>query len=223
MSNIREKIGDINVPEIGDLSKTVKNAKAVIKQVQVNTINVRVMPKNSPFFVTTVGILHHYGDVTLGTVSIPSKMGFIVTDQSIIYDKDTKEEWIDIRQDHAVALSVPNYLNEFIQRAFEEFPDVEEWYIPCTINQVPVKGIILNHAQEQPKISVEGVPRSMVDWLDSIPMNVAITTRFLYDFTDQNIIQSMLPAEGSNGNVVTGLLGFLIGSVVTMIFMIFIM
>lgn len=216
----------VQLPSPKQVLGSYKEAKTAVQRIDINTINVRFFPKNSPFFHATKGTLHHFTKVTLGTIEVPDKLGFIIQDDSIFFDKATKEEWVDIRQDYPITLSVNNGLANAIVEAIIQFPNIEEWYLPSSINKIPVKNIVIRHNKKDDQIAKNelqksSATRSLVDWIDNLPTEVEITTKFLYDFMDIKIFEG-LHEEATKGGLILVFMGFLMGALVSMGFMTYI-
>lgn len=224
---ITSTIRSVKLPTQGQVVQTYKDAKTAIKRIEVNSINVRFYPKNSPFFYETKGTLHHFTSIILGTIELPEKLGFIVQDDSITFNKATKEEWLEVRQDYPLSLAVNRQLTTALTEAIRQFPDVPGWYIPTSINQIPVKNIIVDFNKDTKNsetidLRKAGAPQSMVDWIDSLPGEVHITPKFLYDIMDIKIIEGLLQGDEQKGGIVFFVMGGLVFSLITMAFMLYI-
>lgn len=223
---IGESIGNIRVPTPKDIMAGYKDAKLSMQRVNVNTINVRFYPTNSPFFHPTKGELYHFTTVSLLKIEVPEKMAFIIQDDSVFFDKTTKEEWVDCRQDYPITLSADKQLIELIEEAKKVFPDVIEWYIPASINRIPVKNVIVKNDKHRIKedkkdLIDKGISKNVCEWMDDIPSEITITPRFLYDFMDIQVIGS-LKDEASKFNWAVFIMGGMAFSLVTMAFMLYI-
>ncbi len=223
---LADNVRAIELPNPKQIIGGYKEAKMAVKRIDVNTINVRFFPANSPFFVPTKGELYHFTTVTLLKIDVPEKLGFIIQDDSIFFDKTTKEEWVDARQDYPLTLSVNRQLGALLINAIQQFPDVLNWYIPSAINKIPVKNIVIRRdmkaiADSKTELEKVGISRNLVEWIDQIPVEVTITPKFLYDYVDIQVIGSLKNEEGKF-NWVIFIMGGLFFSLLTMAFMLYI-
>jgi len=111
-------------------------------------------------------------------------------------------------------------LKDAIIEAMRQFPEIENWYIPTSINKIPVKNIIIKYSKDideeaQKEINKVGVSRSLTEWINNLPTEIEITAKFLYDFADIQIFQSM-KEDKTRGGMVLIFMGFLMGAIVSM-------
>lgn len=223
---VLDHIRAVQFPNHKQILTSYKEAKNTIKQIDINTVNVRFWPKNSPYFVNTKGTLFHYTNVTLLKIELPEKLGWIVQDDSIAFDKATKEEWVECRQDYPLTLSVNNLIANAIKEAIKEHRDVKEWYIPASINKLPVKNIIVHHSKANDEIVKtelikSGAPQSILQIINSLPTDVEVTTKFLYDYADVRIMESM-KEETTKGGLILVFMGVLMGALMSGAFFVYI-
>lgn len=221
-----DNIKAVQVPSPKQVMGAYKDVKMSVKRIDVNTINVRFYPKNSPFFYPTKGELYHFGIVTVLKIEVPEKLGWIVEDDSVLFDKTTKEEWIECRPDYPLTLSANKQLVELLKAAIKKFPDIEEWYIPSAISRIPVKNVIINrdlNALSETKELAEKVAQSanIVEWLDKLPATITVTPKFLYDYMDIVVIGS-LKDEANNFSWTAFIMGGLMFGLLIMGFMVYI-
>lgn len=198
-----------------------------VKRINVNQVNVRFYPSNSPTFFETKGELFHYTDITVLKIEVPDKLAFIVQDDSIMFNKATKEEWVDCRQDYPMTLAVNKQLRQALKDAMIQFPDITEWYVPSSINKIPVKNIIINYDDEkqiaEEKAALTGViSQNIVAWMDKIESSVKLTPKFLYDYADVLVIGS-LKEEASGFNWSVFIMGGLCFSLVVVMLMLYVL
>lgn len=237
MGAIGNAIRSVKLPSTKQVLDTYQDSRVSVKKIELNTINVRFYPKNSPFFYETKGMLHHFTSVILMTIEVPEKLGWIIQDDSISYNKLTKEEWVEARQDYPITMSMNRQLTRALKEGIKEFPDVPYWYIPASINKIPVKNIIVNFDKLkkdgtcdietgqgciEKKVGDVYIPQSMIDWIDSLPGEVNITTKFLYDIMDIKIIEGLLQGDDQKGGLVFFIMGGLVFSLITIMFMLYI-
>lgn len=226
---ITDHIRAVKVPKPKEVYASLKDAKADIKRININTINVWFYPKNSPFFIPTKAILYHYTNITLGVIDQPERLGFLVMDDSIVFDKTNKEEWVVLRQDYPLSLSVNRRLESEINDARKQFPDIKEWYLPTSINKIPVKQIILKYSNDDNEklkkdikdIGDSSISKSLIDWIDHLPTEIEVTGSFLLNMVDLDIFKGMHKTKGEGG-IVYFLLGGLSFSIVILLFMAYI-
>jgi hypothetical protein len=217
---IADNVRAIQLPSPKQILGSYKEAKQTVQRIDTNTINVRFWPKNSPFFHDTKGNVFHFTKVSLLKIEVPEQLGWIIQDDSISFSKNTKEEWVECRQDYPLTLSVNARLKDAIIEAMRQFPEIENWYIPTSINKIPVKNIIIKYSKDideeaQKEINKVGVSRSLTEWINNLPTEIEITAKFLYDFADIQIFQSM-KEDKTRGGMVLIFMGFLMGAIVSM-------
>jgi len=190
--SIADNIRAVEAPSPKQLIGAYKDAKQAVRRVDVNSINVRFYPANSPFYSNTKGELYHFGIVTILKIEVPDKLAWIIEDDSILYDKATKEEWVEARPDYPLTLSANKHFATLLEDAMKAFPDVVSWYIPAAINRIPVRNIIVSHDTNKLKaVATTEETRNIVEWLTQIPANTTITPKFLYDYMDLVIVGSL--------------------------------
>jgi len=221
-----DNVRAVQLPSPKQVLGSYKEAKQAVQRIDLNIINVRFWPKNSPFFQDTKGTIYHFTKVSLLTIGVPEKLGWIIQDDSISFSKNTKEEWVECRQDYPLTMSVNGRLKDAIIEAIKQFPDVENWYIPTSINKIPVKNIVIKYNKEddeeaKKELQKSGITRSLVDWIDNLPTEIEITTKFLYDFMDVKIFEG-LHEEQTKGGLILVFMGFLMGAITVMGFMTYI-
>jgi hypothetical protein len=219
-------IQNIHLPGKKEMIGGYREAKNSVTRININSINVRFFPSNSPFFIPTKGELYHFTTVTLMKVEVPEKLGFIVQDDSIFFDKITKEEWVDCRQDYPLTFACGKQLADILTEAMKALPDVTEWYIPASINKIPVQNIIVENnlqliPEQKDTLGKAGVDRSILEWMDKIPAKVTITPKFLYDFMDIQVVGS-LKNEENKFQWGTFIMGGLFFSLISVFFMLYI-
>ncbi len=223
---VGDALKSVRIPTTKDIIGGYKESKNSVSRINVNLINVRFYPTNSPFFYPTKGELYHFTQVTVLKIEVPEKLGFIVQDNSIFFDKSTKEEWVDCRQDYPLTLAVNDQLADIIKNAIKTFPDTTEWYIPASINKIPVKNVIIHRdtlalKEQKEDLLKQNVSKNIVEWMDNIPADITVTPRFLYDFMDVQVIGS-LKNEENKFNWAVFIMGGLSFSLLTVMFMLYI-
>lgn len=218
-----DNIKGIKMPSSTETINSVKDARIQIQNQNINRINVRFYRKNSPFYIETMAELKVYGDITIGIIKTPDKYGFILLDKGIEINQKTKDEWVNIRQDYPCSLNVNESLLSQIDEAKKQNPDCKAWYLPNSINSIPVQEIIMQHNQDVDPIDIiaSGVPKSLVNMIDTMPSTIKITGSWISDFVDIKLLEGLHKAQ-SDGNFVLILMGFLMGAAATALFALYI-
>ncbi len=221
-----QQVRGIELPNPKKVLEGYKDIKTSMQRVDVNVINVRFYYPNSPMYKNTKGMLYHFTTCTLLKIDVPEKLGWLIQDNSIYFDKDTKEEWVEARPDYPLTLNVNRDLGTLLKNAVQQFPDVLTWYLPSSINQIPVKNVIIyndpiKRQEQKDDLEKSGVARNLIEWMDEIPAEVTITPKFLYDFMDIQVVNSLKDEEGKF-NWVIFIMGGLFFSLISILFMMYI-
>ncbi len=193
----------IETPDTKAVITEAKKLKLEFKKTDVNTIPVRYFFKNSPYFKETIATLYRMTNFTVGIMDIPEPLGFIVADDTIYFDKDTKKEVIHIKEGYPFSINLESELNrEAVIKiksefdAFKEFnPKVKEYIVPLMINQIPLKAV---------RVKLGNILPGFSDEMD-------ITQKFIQQIFFVKILQKV-NKEKIQGSFMLVLMGFLAGA-----------
>lgn len=194
-------IEKIKLPNIGNLIHEGKDIKTQIKKIDINGINVRYWNKDCTYYTPTKGIIYRYTNVSLVIMKIPEKLGVIIIDNTIHFNKFTKEEELDVIEGFGftVDLSHQPILEKELSElktiiAKKEIKDIKNYTIPAMINKIPVPIVRVNLNQN----------------LGTLPDYVAISQKFLYEISMVKILQKV-NKQKHEGLFIVLVLGIFIG------------
>lgn len=215
--NIFKGIENLKLPDIKKLVSEGKDIKTQLKKIDINKINIRYFSRDGSYYIPTNGIIYRDTNISLVLMKVPENLGIILLDNTIHYNKFTKEEEIDVIEGIFTSININQgldfslNLNKKLNKEFDnikkiipkkEIKDVKNYTIPVMINQIPISITKTNFE----KISKE------------LPDISLITQKFLYEISTVKILQKVNKKK-TDGLFIVLLLGVFIGIFIGMAFM----
>lgn len=195
LGDILKGFGKVETPDVKGMSGEAQKIRVEFKKTDVNTLPVRYFYKNSPYFIDTIATLHRTTNFTIGILEIPEALGFILAENSIYFDKNTKKEIVHVKEGYPFSLVLTTELNGELETFKLEHPEVKEYVVPIMINQIPLHAIRVKLHHQLP----------------GFPDAVDITQKFIYQISFVKIMDKV-NKEKVKGAFVLVLMGFLAGA-----------
>lgn len=185
----------VETPDVKGMSGEAQKLRVEFKKTDVNTLPVRYFYKNSPYFIDTIATLYRTTNFTVGILEIPESLGFILSDNSIYFDKNTKREIVHVKEGYPFSIVLTTELNGELNEFKLLHPEVKEYVVPIMINQIPLNAIRIKLHHQLP----------------GFPNEVDVTQKFIYQIGFVKIMDKV-NKEKVKGAFVLVLMGFLAGA-----------
>jgi hypothetical protein len=197
---ISKNINKVEIPNISDILKSGKKAKNEIDNSNLNTVNIHFLYSDGRFKRTVTGTLIHIAEIPMVFIEYPSKLGFLVLNDSLIFDITTQSFELFINENFTHTINLKDLKTLDIDKKISDLIENIKFIVPISVSQFNCK-----------KIKVK-------EFTDSTGKEINLLPSFLSSLGRAKLLENT--TESSNDGliialVIGGLVGFIAGIITT--------
>lgn len=148
---ILNSLSKFEIPNIEEIIKSVSNAKNKMSNLNINKVSVHFLFSDGRFKQTVDGTMFHISEIPIVLIDAPSKLGFLVFDDCLIYDVTNErfEIFVDETHTHAISLTVTNDID--IDEKLSNLINDNEFITPISISQLKRYNINISDKDDETK------------------------------------------------------------------------
>ena len=197
---ISKNINKVEIPNISDILKSGKKAKNEIDNSNLNTVNIHFLYSDGRFKRTVTGTLIHIAEIPMVFIEYPSKLGFLVLNNSLIFDITTQSFELFVNENFTHTITLEDLKTLDIDEEISDLIENIKFIVPISVNQFNYKEI------------------KVKEFLDSTGKQINLLPSFLSSLGRAKLLENT--TESSNDGliialVIGGLVGFIAGIITT--------
>ena len=197
---ISENVNKVEIPNISDILKSGKKAKNEIDNSNLNTVNIHFLYSDGRFKRTVTGTLIHIAEIPMVFIEYPSKLGFLVLNNSLIFDITTQSFELFVNENFTHTITLEDLKTLDIDKEISDLIENIKFIVPISVTQFNCK-----------KIKVK-------EFTDSTGKQINLLPSFLSSLGRAKLLENT--TESSNDGliialVIGGLVGFIAGIITT--------
>ena len=197
---ISENVNKVEIPNISDILKSGKKAKNEIDNSNLNTVNIHFLYSDGRFKRTVTGTLIHIAEIPMVFIEYPSKLGFLVLNDSLIFDITTQSFELFVNENFTHTINLKDLKTLDIDKEISDLIENIKFIVPISVTQFNCK-----------KIKVK-------EFTDSTGKQINLLPSFLSSLGRAKLLENT--TESSNDGliialVIGGLVGFIAGIITT--------
>ena len=197
---ISENVNKVEIPNISDILKSGKKAKNEIDNSNLNTVNVHFLYSDGRFKRTVTGTLIHIAEIPMVFIEYPSKLGFLVLNNSLIFDITTQSFELFVNENFTHTITLEDLKTLDIDKEISDLIENIKFIVPISVSQFNCKEI------------------KVKEFLDSTGKQINLLPSFLSSLGRAKLLENT--TESSNDGliialVIGGLVGFIAGIITT--------
>lgn len=181
----------MEIPNIGDIIKSSRNAKSKMANMKINKVNVHFIYSDGRFKQTVEGTMLHISEIPFVLISEPAKLGFLILEDTLIYDVTTESFEIFVNENYTHAISLSVLSNVDMHKKVNAMFENHQFLSPISVTQLRKFNISICDETEDIKL--------LPTFLSSLGR-----AKLLENTTETN----------NDGLIIVGIIGLLMGLVI---------
>ena len=197
---ISENVNKVEIPNISDILKSGKKAKNEIDNSNLNTVNIHFLYSDGRFKRTVTGTLIHIAEIPMVFIEYPSKLGFLVLNDSLIFDITSQSFELFVNENFTHTINLKDLKTLDIDKEISDLIENIKFIVPISVSQFNCKEI------------------KVKEFIDSTGKQINLLPSFLSSLGRAKLLENT--TESSNDGliialVIGGLVGFIAGIITT--------
>ena len=196
--NTLDTLNKVEIPNVADILKSAKKTKEQMNNMELNKVNVHFLYSDGRFKRTVEGTIMHISEIPIVFIEYPSKLGFLVLHDTLIFDVTNKCFELIVNENYTHSVNINDLKTVDMNEKVKDMIEKSNFIIPISPTQFKFKEVNVNIPNGETETCIKLLPT------------------FLSSLGRAKLLENT--TETSNdGLIIVGIMGFLIGSIISLI------